>query len=344
MNIRDRLHIFIVTYNRVAMLERTLRQILGEASPVRDCAITVLNNHSTDGTAALVNGFCRDHRNVKLITHAKNIGGNANICRAMELADKEYYWILGDDDLYDFSNWNAVEEAMERGEDVILLSRYLLSDATKDDLAYQLVQATFISGTIVRTSLVTDSVLTEAYNSIYTLFPQIVPILNRVNRGGGGYLCLGDASRRERFSRSRRAQGRCVVYTRLGRMRRLALSAISDVDYGLGGRPCANQGGRLARAGTDGGRGTDARSRGTQDTGSDHASDYVLSQRAGMRPAFASRRVRLRRGGKVLAEENAPIRDVQRLVSSQADFLSSLCQMPAVAQGLLSQPTETLFD
>ena len=342
-NIQDRLHIFIVTYNRVAMLERTLRQILGEASPVRDCAITVLNNHSTDDTAALVNGFRRDHRNVELITHAKNIGGNANICRAMELADKEYYWILGDDDLYDFSNWNAVEEAMARGEDVILLSRYLLSDVTKDDLAYQLVQATFISGTIVRTSLVTDSVLTEAYNSIYTLFPQSVPILNRVNTGGR-YPCVGDASRRERFSRSRCAQGRCVVYTRLGRMRRLALSALSDVDYGLVGRYCANQGRRPSRADTDGGRGTDARSRGKKDAASDHASDHVLSQRAGMRPALASRRVRLRRGRKALAEEDSPFRDVQRLVSPQADFLSSLCQMPAVAQGLLPQPIETLFD
>lgn len=188
MNISDRLHIFIVTYNHAALLERTLRQILDAASPVRDCPITVLNNCSTDGTASLVSGFCRDHGNVKLVTHAKNIGGNANICRAMELADKDYYWILGDDDVYDFSAWNGVEQAMERGEDVILLSRYLLSDETKNDLACQLVQATFISRTIVRTRLVTDSVLTEAYNGIYTLFPQIVPILNHVN--GRGRICV----------------------------------------------------------------------------------------------------------------------------------------------------------
>lgn len=343
MTTQDRLHIFLVTYNRVAMLERTLRQILDEASPVRDCAITVLNNHSTDGTAALVNGFCRDHRNVELITHAKNIGGNANICRAMELADREYYWILGDDDLYDFSNWNAAEEAMERGEDVILLSRYLLPDAIKDDIAYQLVQATFISGTILRTSLVTDSVLTEAYNSIYTLFPQIVPILNRVNTGGG-YLCLGKAHCRERLSRARRAQGRRVVYTRLGGMRRLALSEVPNVDYGLGGRPCAGQRRRPARTDADGGCGTDALSRGKKDSASDDAGDYVLSQGAGMRPTLAARRVCLRRGGKALAAEVAPFRDVQRPVSPQADFLSPLCQMSAVAQGLLPQPPETLFD
>lgn len=185
MNVADRLHIFIVTYNRVAQLKRTLRQILDEASPVKTCPITVLNNNSTDGTAALVNGFCHDHGNVELITHAKNIGGNANICRAMELADKEYYWILGDDDIYDFSAWNSVERAMTNGEDVILLSRYLLADTVKDDLAYQLVQATFISGVIVHADLITDSVLSEAYNSIYTLFPQIVPILVHVSAGGG---------------------------------------------------------------------------------------------------------------------------------------------------------------
>lgn len=90
MNVADRLHIFIVTYNRVAQLKRTLRQILDEASPVKTCPITVLNNNSTDGTAALVNGFCHDHGNVELITHAAQgrcslTAGGFVIIRPMEL-------------------------------------------------------------------------------------------------------------------------------------------------------------------------------------------------------------------------------------------------------------------
>lgn len=37
----------------------------------------------------------------------------------MESATKEYYWILGDDDFYDFKDWQKVEDAINRGEKVI---------------------------------------------------------------------------------------------------------------------------------------------------------------------------------------------------------------------------------
>lgn len=184
----DRLQIFIVTYNRLGCLRETFAQLLSEGSPVRNCEIIVLDNRSTDGTAAFVRGIAESHANVRLVTHSRNIGGNANICRAMELASRDYYWILGDDDILDFGNWSEVEAAMDRDEQAICLSRYILPDDSRDDVARQLVQATFITGMIIRTSLLTDTVVSEAYNRVYTLFPQITPLVSLVNAGGRIYV------------------------------------------------------------------------------------------------------------------------------------------------------------
>lgn len=188
MSIEALLHIFIPTFNRERDLERTLGQILDVSSPVRNCAITVLDNSSCDSTVEVVERAMANHPNLSLVTHPHNIGGNANICRAMELLDMEYYWIMGDDDLYDFGNWTEVEKAIENGEKAICLSRYILPDDVKGDVAYQLVQATFISGMIIASSLVNDSVISEAYNNIHTLFPQMTPVISHLNNSGHIYV------------------------------------------------------------------------------------------------------------------------------------------------------------
>lgn len=184
----DKLQLFIVTYNRISCLRETIAQLLAENSPVRTCEIVVLDNHSTDGTAEFVASVAATHTNVRLVTHPRNIGGNANICRAMELASRDYYWILGDDDFFHFENWKEVEAAMDHGEKAICLSRYILPDACRDDVARQLVQATFITGMIISTSLLNDTVMSESYNRIYTLFPQMTPVMSLVNEGGRIYV------------------------------------------------------------------------------------------------------------------------------------------------------------
>lgn len=73
---------------------------------------------------------------------------------------------------------------MQKGERVICLSRYLLPEDKKEDVAYQLVQITFITGCICRTELFDDVSMLDAVNNAHTLFPLIVPIIREVNRGG----------------------------------------------------------------------------------------------------------------------------------------------------------------
>lgn len=210
------LQIIIPTFNRLDCLKETFDQILAEKSPVRDIPILVLDNASTDGTAPYLDGLSSAHPNVRVIHRRRNVGGNGKIARAMEEASGKYLWIMGDDDYFDFSNWGEVQDAMRRGEDAICLSRYVLPDDHRDDVAWQMLQMTFITGTIMKTSLLTDTVLFEAYNHIHTLFPQMIPLFHLVNRGGG--ICGGQARRiqwRRRKPRKERRQ-LCAGHNKVG--------------------------------------------------------------------------------------------------------------------------------
>ena len=182
MTIQDKLQIIIVTYNRRHFLERTLQQLLDEKSPVRDFSITVLDNNSTDGTEELVKQFQQTHSHLKHHKNAYNLGLGGNIARALEMGTKDYLWVLCDDDVYDFSNWAEVEQAVERGEKCLCVSRYALPEEHKHQPEYQLLQMTFLPATIYHKSVFSDTVIRNAQDNIYTLFPHLCPVLPLINR------------------------------------------------------------------------------------------------------------------------------------------------------------------
>ena len=182
MTIQDKLQIIIVTYNRRHFLERTLQQLLDEKSPVRDFSITVLDNNSTDGTEELVKQFQLTHSHLKHHKNAYNLGLGGNIARALEMGTKDYLWVLCDDDVYDFSNWAEVEQAVERGEKCLCVSRYALPEEHKHQPEYQLLQMTFLPATIYHKSVFSDTVIRNAQDNIYTLFPHLCPVLPLINR------------------------------------------------------------------------------------------------------------------------------------------------------------------
>lgn len=184
--IKDKLQILLITYNRIAYLKRTFEQILAENSPIRDLDITVLDNASTDGTSELIEEYCQKFPNLKHIRHKINIGGNANICRAFELgaaSNKEYIWVLCDDDKYDFSSWNKVEEEVENKTDIICLANYVFKNPDCYNLKkYQIFQLTFVPAGIYRTELITNSVLMNMYDAIYTMFQQSCITISAINK------------------------------------------------------------------------------------------------------------------------------------------------------------------
>lgn len=175
MTIEQKLQIVLITYNRSYFLNRTLKQLFSDESPIKNCDITVLDNASTDKTAEIVSEYQKKFPNLSYKKNPINIGGNANIVRAFEtgaLSGKKYVWVLCDDDYYDWSNFGAVSEAMKYDVDCIGVSRYAIPNNELNNPAYQFFQLTFVPAGIYKTELLTGSVLTNMYDTIYSMFQQ----------------------------------------------------------------------------------------------------------------------------------------------------------------------------
>lgn len=119
--LKNTLEIILITYNRKPYLEKTFKRLLAEDSPVKDLQITVLDNCSSDGTSEYLSDLSKKYKNIKHIRHNRNIGANANIARAFEIATKPYLWILADDDDFDFTDFNQVQEALLNENPALLI-------------------------------------------------------------------------------------------------------------------------------------------------------------------------------------------------------------------------------
>lgn len=187
MSIKEKLDIVLVTYNRKELLNKTFEQIFADNSLIKDFDIIVLNNASTDGTTELINEYCINYPNIKHIVNNKNIGGNANIAKALiEIPKKDYVWVLCDNDTYDWSSWTEIENAVEEGKDAIFTRN------CKYEIADIFYTATLASGCIYKTNLIDSTVIENIYDFIKYLFPHLAPIANVINNKKSIYIVSKD--------------------------------------------------------------------------------------------------------------------------------------------------------
>ncbi|WP_432634258.1 glycosyltransferase family 2 protein [Candidatus Avelusimicrobium sp.] len=182
MNLAERLEIIIPTYNRKEYLRSTLAALTAEASPVKNCSITVLDNASTDGTSELLAKFARQFPNIKPLRNTRNIGGNANIARCFELAAKEYFWVLADDDEYDWNGWAEVEQAMQDKQALIIVNHEILPQNAQPIPANLMRLLTFVPSAIHRADTITPEALINIYYNIPTWFPQLAAVAEVFNK------------------------------------------------------------------------------------------------------------------------------------------------------------------
>lgn len=101
------LSVVIATYNHSSLLDNTLKALLD--SPVKNCRITVLNNHSTDDTLKVCENYIDKFKRLEVYTQPVNLGGGAaNYIHSIEFCNTEYIWQLADDDQYDFTHFDDV--------------------------------------------------------------------------------------------------------------------------------------------------------------------------------------------------------------------------------------------
>ena len=179
-SIMENLELFLITYNRKEKLRRTLEAILKSNSPVRGFPLTVLDNASTDGSSEMLAELAATHSNIRHIRHTKNIGGNANIARAFEMASAEYVWVLCDDDDYDFSAWDEVVELLRQKPIAVVVASYLLPSKETEYLFRQL---SFVPAAIYRTDIITSDVVQNMYFNIAYMFPQLAVAAAAINCG-----------------------------------------------------------------------------------------------------------------------------------------------------------------
>lgn len=171
--LEDKLQIILVTYNRCEKLRNTLAKILGRGSPIRNCPITILDNKSTDGTSEFCDWICEKHGNVTHIVNNRNIGGNANIAKAFELANIQYMWILCDDDEYDFTYWYEIENAILSDRyDCILTERKI--EFAEKDLPYIINTLAFVPAGIYKTKHINTTVMMNIESNIMYSFPHLM--------------------------------------------------------------------------------------------------------------------------------------------------------------------------
>ena len=97
-----KLSIVIPTFNRCGKLIRLLRNIEDEVEKsdlVRDIAVLISDNGSTDSTREVLTSFKPRSLNLKIFRQTKNIGFDRNILFLYKEAPSDYVWFFADDDL-----------------------------------------------------------------------------------------------------------------------------------------------------------------------------------------------------------------------------------------------------
>lgn len=91
--------VVLVTFNRKKDLEKTLA--LYEEQTYKPSAVLVVDNHSTDGTAEILEAWKNSESEIEHIVHtmSENVGGSGGFGKGMELAlDVDCDWIFVSDD------------------------------------------------------------------------------------------------------------------------------------------------------------------------------------------------------------------------------------------------------
>ena len=202
---KEKLEIIIITYNRHLYLKRTVESFLAQNSPVKNIQITILDNNSTDNTREYVLNLQKDFPNIRYVRNKYNVGLGGNVVKAVELVEKDYFWLMGDDDQLDFSNWSEVEKAIDNDNDMIFMATKAYEDEVKNvfklfpefnkskekDLIIKgilVAQFIFISSSIYKKSLIDDVVAKNLYDGVYTVCPQSALFCKVINENHKYYV------------------------------------------------------------------------------------------------------------------------------------------------------------
>lgn len=179
----------LITYNRASDLQCTLDAFIDAG--LTGIRLHVLDNASTDDTASVVAAAQVRWPNLTYHRNQYNIGGNANILRAVEVSASEYSWILGDDDAWHLEDISELCSVLQDAKADIIRLGWLASEESRGrmesaiDLAQKenmlFASMSMISATIIRRTIIIPN-LPHAYMGVSDAYPQLVSILRTITR------------------------------------------------------------------------------------------------------------------------------------------------------------------
>ena len=89
--------VIIPTFNRVTLIENTLKSIFSANYPENKLEVIVINDHSTDKSHDLL----KNNKKIKYIYHTKNRGRSVTRNSGIHIASGEYIFFLDDDQIID---------------------------------------------------------------------------------------------------------------------------------------------------------------------------------------------------------------------------------------------------
>lgn len=120
-NPHPRLSFCIPTYNFGAFIGETLESIISQASG--GVEIIVVDGASTDNTKEVVHGFQKRFDPLIYYCREKNMGVDADLAKAVELASGDYCWLMSSDDVLVPGAVSRMTSELEHGHDIYLCNR-----------------------------------------------------------------------------------------------------------------------------------------------------------------------------------------------------------------------------
>ena len=116
-----RLSFCIPTYNFGAFIGKTLESIISQASGKVE--IIVVDGASTDNTSEVVRDFQKRFNPLIYYCSEKNMGVDADLAKAVELARGDYCWLMSSDDVLVPGAVARIISELEHGHDIYLCNR-----------------------------------------------------------------------------------------------------------------------------------------------------------------------------------------------------------------------------
>ena len=118
MNYKTKISICIPTYNRAKHLRNCLFSIISLSKKTKfKFEVCVSDNNSADNTFDVVKD-ASNYVDILYNKNSENIGIPKNFLKVVDMANGEYIWIIGDDDLLLNHSINKINELISNYNDV----------------------------------------------------------------------------------------------------------------------------------------------------------------------------------------------------------------------------------